>query len=53
MVETYWDIFIKSGSIEDYLSFCAHRPDLQNRTSKENENDIQRKRADSQRTEYR
>lgn len=22
MAETYWDIFIKSGSIEDYLSFA-------------------------------
>lgn len=49
----YWDVFTKSGSIEDYLAFCAHRPELQNDTIEVKPYAPENTGIDSQRTEYR
>lgn len=52
MEPNYWDMFIKSGSIQDYLAYCAHKPPFQNcREDEADEPDDQG--TDSQGTEYR
>lgn len=53
MEPNYWDIFMKSGSIQDYLAYCRHKPPFQNCRHEDEADGPDDQGIDSQGTEYR
>lgn len=51
--ETYWDIFTKSGKIEDYLNFCNDKLDFSETLMKGSGYAPEHQGIDFKGTEYR